>query len=1283
MKLLNSKASARALALFMVISLVWLLAPAQTHPTGQILGVVQDPQGAILPGADVKLEDEATGATQTTKSGSDGRFVFLNLQVGTYKITVTMQGFRTAVYPGIKVDTGRTADVTVTMQLGEVTETLQVVGGAEILERTSTTIETTVRGDLIRRLPLNNRDTLDFVLTMPGAQQGGTARQSTFLGLPKGAINITLDGVNVQDNLLKSAFGGGMFTIVRPRLDAVEEVTVKTAGLGADAAGEGAIQIQFVTRRGTNDFHGTLFWDHRNDALNANTWFNNARGLRRPRNLLNVFGGNLGGPILKNKIFFFFNYEEFRLPESRPRENLILTPEAASGIFRYRGSDGVERTANLLEIAGKAGFPNTLDPTVADMLAKIDSVRSRGAISPFDLFRSRYRFEAPSKQLRRFPVLRLDYHITDKLRWNAIWHYNYFSSFPDTLNSMDPTFPGLTEPGKPGGQYSNRFAVTTALNWQIAPNITNEFRFGLQGAPVQFFPESGPEVYPSRLRILWPLGLQSLHARPGLSGTSRGLPSSRNTPIYSIQDTVGMVRGKHTFTFGGNVTALRFLDNSFGGAGIPTVSFGVVSGDAVAGIFSTTSMPGISTTDLGNARTLYALLTGRVSSISGSRNVDENSKKYVNLAPLVQRAAQNEFGLFFTDSWRLHPTLTLNYGLRWEFQGAAYNTNGIYTSPTLADLWGPSGVGNVFQPGKLSGVADPKIDLRPKKVYDSDFVNPAPSIGLAWNPKFKGSLLKFFFGEDKSVLRASYSIAYTREGLSHFTTFAGGNPGLTQSITLVSGRDFAPGNLLLRNPLPPFLEFPTSFNFPISQSAFTFSGLNFFAYSPGIRTPYVQSWSFGIQRELTRDTAIEVRYVGNHGTKLWRGFNINEVNIFENGFLEEFKRAQRNLAINLAAGVSSFANRGLPGQSPLPIFEAAFGARGGQPALAASGGFANGTLITLLQQGQAGAMANTLASTATFLCRMVGNQLPACASRGFDAAGPFPINFFQANPFLAGSSAFMLANGAFSNYNGLQIQLRRRMAHGLELNAHYTWSKSLTDLYADSAISTLSFTTLRNGRLDKGPSPWDIRHTFVATWTYELPFGPDRRWNTSNSAISKLIEGWNLVGILRLQSGRVFKLTSGRSTVNQFDSGVILKGISIKELQQRIKIRKDPKFTDVFYASADLIGPDGRSNPALLDVPTTPGELGSFVYLYGPNFVKPDLSLIKRTRVNERINVEFWAEFFNAFNYQNFLVGGPNDAAVRVSIDSTDFGRTTQFFNDLGNQDPGPRMIQFRLRINF
>jgi hypothetical protein len=368
---------------------------------------------------------------------------------------------------------------------------------------------------------------------------------------------------------------------------------------------------------------------------------------------------------------------------------------------------------------------------------------------------------------------------------------------------------------------------------------------------------------------------------------------------------------------------------------------------------------------------------------------------------------------------------------------------------------------------------------------------------------------------------------------------------------------------------------------------------------------------------------------------------------------------------------------------PLPIFEAAFGVRGSQPALAAGSGFASGTFILWLDQGQAGRLANEMARLATYLCRMTGNRLAACAARGFDAAGPLAPNFFQVNPDGAGNAVQYLTNGSFSSYHGLQLELRRRLSQGLMLNAHYTFSKSLTDLYADSATSNSSFHTLRNTALNKGPSPWDLRHTLVANFQYELPFGPGKRWASSSALANKLMEGWIAGGIIRVQSGRVFRLTSDRWTVNQFDAGVILRGMTIKELQEKFTVRKDPKSQDIFFVSSDLIGPDGRSNRAILDVPTAPGQIGSFIYLYGPRFVKPDLTLQKRTRVTERINVEFWTEFFNAFNYQNFLVGGPGGAAITHSIESTTFGRTTEFFNDLGNQDPGPRLIQFRIRINF
>jgi len=1301
---------------------------AQVRTVGQIVGVVQDPTGAVVPNAELTLTDEATGATRTSTSGADGGFVFIDLVApATYKLTVTVPGFRTAVYPGLKVDVARTTNVTVTLEVGPVDEQVVVEAAATVLQTTSTAVESTVTSRILLSLPLNNRDVLDFVMLMPGAQQGGQARQSTFYGLPKGAINITMDGVNIQDNLLKSAYGGGMFTIIRPKLDNVEEITVTGASGSADSAGEGAVQIKFVTKRGTNEWHGSGFWYHRNNALNANSWFNNAAVPPLPptRNLLNIWGVNVGGPVVKDKLFFFWSFEDFWLPEARTRENLLLTSEAASGIFRYRGTDGVVRTANLLALAGAVTFdcdpvtagtqpcPSTIDPTVAAMLTTIAAQRAYGAVSPYDLFRDRLRWDAPTSGHRYFPTLRVDYHITDKIRWHAVGNFNKFKGFPDTLNSQDPTFPGLKKPA--GGQYSDRWSLASTLNWQLRPSLSLELRLGRQRAPVQFFPENqkAEEIYPAGIRIGWPL-VQSLHHVPRSPGAAegagccRGLFSTRDTAIWNAGSNLGWVRGKHTFTFGTAFSNLSLWSLYYGGFGIPTVyTTSLVAGDPAAGAFTTTTLPAIALTpDLTNARALYALLAGRISSITGTRGIDEVAKVYRDRSTTTERVKQNEFGVYFTDSWRATTSFTLNFGLRWEYQGPPYNTNYIYTSPTYEHLWGQSGVGNLFKPGTLAGPATPNIEQRSRNLYKRSYKNFAPSLGFAWNPRFENAAWKAIFGAPgKSVFRAGYSIAYTREGMNHPYSYAGGNPGLSQSIWLSPGDvGFPPGGLLLRNPIPALTTFPTAFTFPMRQSLFTFSSGSFYSMDPNLKPPYVQSWTFGIQRELSPSTVLEVRYVGNRGTSLWRGYDLNEVNIFENGLLAQFRAAQTNLAIcransaaciaaQAAAGVpaanrsaASFGNWGLAGQVPLPIFSAAFGALG--PLSARIADWSSATFVTDLDRGEAGYLAYRLATSATYMCRLVGSRLQRCLDMYAGlVAGLYPANFFQVNPDAANRSVYLLTNGSFSTYHGLQIELRRRMARGLMITGNYTWSKSLTDLFADSATSTSSYTTLRNLHMDKGPSPWDLRHVVRVHWIYELPFGPGRKWSSGNSVVNKLLEGWEVMGVVAIQSGRVFRLTSGRYTVNGMDSGVIPK-LTRKELQKLGRIVK-PAGTPgvstsyVYVVDPKLIGPDGRSNRAYLDVPTTPGEFGSRVFLYGPSFVKPDFSLAKKTGITERLKFEFRAEFFNAFNFQNFLIGTPDAAGVAQSIDSTTFGRTSVIFNDLGNQDQGPRTIQFVLRFSF
>ena len=1162
----------RLMVLPFAVLLAAVPATAQVRITGGIAGLVTDPSDAIIPGATVQLTDEGTGIAKETVTNTGGVFQFLDLNSGRYTVIVSLQGFQTAKYDRVVVESSRTTDLRVKLAVGSMGETVTVSGATPLLETTQNTISTTIDRKQVTELPISGDGRNAFALArlVPGAVAPAGTASTHYNGMPGGTINPTIDGVNNSSNGFKSG-GTSFFGTVPARLGAIEEVTVESAGLGGDAGVEGGVNLKFVTRRGTNTYHGSAFDQARNDALNANSYFNTSRGLPKAKVRRHDFGFNFGGPVLptegwRDKWFLFVNYEQQYNPLTQTRGQLALTEEARQGIFRYQTAAGDQRTVNVLALAAANGFQSSTDPLVAAIFAKQATARDLGQASANNLRTDILSWLQPQTQVNYYPTARMDYQINSKLSWMGSWNL-YRQDARGRPNWPFPDYPIQLDTF-----HSSWWITSTGLNWQPSNGFFNEFRYGVQHSG-DTTPHREFEDY--KLNGIANTGLPLRVLFPGAIGTNpatnTGLValSADNAPITgrhyitTIYDTATLLRGNHTLKFGGNYRDTQWRDTSFDGTGsggflgLPRYTLGSPGGDPAAGIFNSTTIPGLQNADQAAALALWAMLTGRVTQVQTGKVVDSTTLTYSDQVARENWTSAWFNGVFAQDSWRMHPNFTLNYGMRWEVAQAPYNHLGIAVFPDYANLLGPST--GLFQPGVLNGEANPVLH-RGKYGAKTDWVNPAPRAGFAWTPNFEEQSLagRIIGSGPQTVIRGSYDITYYDEGTNMFSSTAGNNPGQSQQLLLQPGNGFVAGQLTLQTPLPPFVAFPLDYKDVWPQSDFTFGTTGFSTMKDTLKLPMVQSFNIGVQREVFKNTVVEARFIATRGSNVWHTYNVNEVNTVENGFAAEFKKAQANLAINQANGVASFANNGLPGQSPLPLFDAMFGARGSQPALPAAQGYTNGTFINNLNLGEAGRLAQSLASNVNYACRLYGSGFGPCASRGYNAPGPQPINFWYANPFGTGGTVNLVDDNSFTRYKALQLQLRRRYAQGITATVNYTLGKNVADLWADNATQSFNYSTLRNQARNVGPAPFDVRHVLQAFGTVDIPFGKDRHWSTSNAFLDARRR--------RLVARRILTAHRARRSVSEPAPDAepgrrrrrAAPGVSVKDLQNLVNVVPGP-----------------------------------------------------------------------------------------------------------------------------
>ncbi|HEY6400108.1 MAG TPA: hypothetical protein VI479_01785, partial [Blastocatellia bacterium] len=708
-----------------------------------------------------------------------------------------------------------------------------------------------------------------------------------------------------------------------------------------------------------------------------------------------------------------------------------------------------------------------------------------------------YRFNVTGTDPSDKYVGRFDQKLLDSARYGShklefVYNYAKFLLTPDTFNNNEAPFAGGTN----AFQSSKRILTTAAIQSTFGSRITNEFRVGHQRAPVGFLRDGQPSA-------------PFLNLSSVTDFDNSFMSQGRNTLVYQFIDNFSLVAGSHSFRMGTDiqsVTAITFNDTGLNQ--IININSNNVNPDGILddefpnlprGADGRPNTDG--TAIVNRAKSIYVDLVGLLGSSSKTFNVTSPTSGFVPGATRQRDFKQRAVSFYFQDQWRARRNFTFNYGLRYEFQGVPYEVNGLAIQPVngIAGLYGVSGLNNLFKPGALTGPPTTELEFvngdTGKKLYGNDWNNFAPFVGLAYSPDFEKGPMRWLFGSSgKSSIRAGFSISYLQDGFTVVSNALGTgttNPGLIQNVA-----NNTPVNVLTSAGIP--LSTP-NFTTPITDAnnLLVNNANGLWTFDPGLRVPYVQQWSFGIEREIANNTAIEFRYVGNHAVKLFRAVDINEVNIFENGFLQEFINAKNNLEAN---GRSSFAFGG-PGTVQLPIFSTLF------DGVANNNGFGSTTFITQLNNNNVGDMAFTLANAPTYRAnraKLTINGQPA-------------PNFFLANPNAAFARA--LTNGGYSNYHSLQVEIRRRMTKGLQAQGSYTLSKALTDTDGGGQSTLEAYRTFRNLRIDKHRAGFDQTHRFIANFIYELPFGSGRRWLSGGiPVLGKVIEGWQVGSIISYQS---------------------------------------------------------------------------------------------------------------------------------------------------------------------
>jgi len=1308
-------ASSAVTRLFGYLIAMSTLALAQSGTTS-LRGTVSDPSTAAISGAKVTLASPERGFTRSVTTNATGNYEFLQLQPGNYQLTVEMAGFRKAEQREIQLLVDTPSTINMKLEVGTTNETIEVSGEAPVLNTTDASVGNAFSEIQVKSLPMEGRNVPDLLSLQAGvAYTGNRISTSDMVDTRSGAVNgarsdqsnITLDGVDVNDNS-----GGDAFSSVLPiTADSVQEFRVTTSNYNSDEGRSSGAQVSLVTKSGTNNFHGALYEYHRNTITSANDYFVKQSQLasgepNRPLKLIrNIFGAAVGGPIIKDRLFFFANYEGWRQREENSALRVVPTDALRDGVMMYQCADSSACPASSVSGASQQTYavPDGFFGLSPANLIMMDPVTQapkgpnavmlqyfQGFPHPNDntvgygVNFSGYRFKGPIAGDKDWYIARVDYRLNASGTHTLYWRGGLRN---DTQGDV-PYLTG-TPPLRNFVDYSKGFAV--GYSAALSNTLLNTFRWGYTRQSLGIIGNNDTQPF-----ILF----RTLNNNEVGDGSDLAIvrSTSHQLPIHNLIDDISWSRGKHTLQFGTNVGFARQPQQSFVNSfsdGQTNASWLDVGGMATTGLKDhmdpgAWGFPAVSDAFAQGYDYPLAALLGMVTEVDAQYNFQRSGAALSEGAPVNRRFAQNYYEFYGQDTWKVRPNLTVTFGLRYSLFSPPWETNGLQVAPTLS----LSDWFNQRRDGMLKGIPSNQSPLLSFDLagpangkagfYHWDKKDFAPRLAIAWSP------------EPKTTIRAGFGMAYDHLGQTLLSTFdQQGSFGMSTSLSNLGGQQ----NLYSAPRLTGLHTIPTTDYGDPTTNPVT-PPRQIFAGNPGgtfptqfppdafqvywgmddkLKTPYSYMLDFSVGHQLQHGFAIQATYVGRLARRLLTQSDLAmPLDLVDPKTGLDYFKAIRPLSEAARNGVAS------DNFDPSSIGAAAqYWANVIQP-------LQPGGLYTMSKCTSTGnPMSTTSAAQAVYdlNCPFVGTVGETTTIQTLDQGGIPDFNnpavFYQgigaSEPNAATQTPYTFLSPQFaslyawrsnsnSSYHALQLNFRKVFSQGVQFDFNYTFSKSI-DLASDAqridARGGLSGQVINvwDPNQHRGVSDFDTTHQINLNWIAELPFGRGKLVaHDAGGALNAVIGGWELSGVARWTSGFPVSVGNGANWPTNWELSGFAQTIGKPETH---KTRAADGSVNLF---ADPLGPNGigafRAD--------FPGESGQRNILRGDGFAGLDLGLSKVWKVRESQGIRFQWQVFNALNLTRL-----NVATASLSLtNSSTFGNYTSLLTN-------PRVMQFALRYEF